>query len=347
MTHPLPPELERDLFSAALAFRQAEPWKHMSNVQRLMMVEADGGRRTLCILGNGREIYGLQSYESSCAADFIHCTENPPPEFYESPLSLLAHLDGQELEFVSAKQLDSFDKARNGRMGHKPAPRSRQAYPIFRAFRPDCRPWHVEEVHARRLLADIRRALRWAELASTLPEPDMDLPLETRPLAHVPETLTTDRPWTLADISWQPLGKAPGPLLDEIMAPAEMIKAWNQLPLNPNVSIHLEERYLNSVVQEEKTDPPRLTRLAMAIEVKSQMIVGQEIKMADIPLGTLALDCLVQYLNVAKCRPGTVRFSDSRLGFASSRFLAHLDIRLVMSKPPQAFSEMWQMIRRM
>ena len=158
------------------------------------MAEPAGGRRALVVLGNGGQQYGVQSYAASFAAQWLVLVEELPRMEFASPTIIFELLEGQELEFTAKKELDGPDIARAMRCGHQPPPRTRHAWPRFRAFRPNRFPWHVDEPGARILLGDLQRAACWAELASTLQWPDLDHPVALRRLPVVAPGLPTDRP---------------------------------------------------------------------------------------------------------------------------------------------------------
>lgn len=136
----IPFELEQELFAAALAFRGTEPWRAVQGSQYLLVAEPAGGRRALVVVGSGGEQYGLQSYGSSCAARFLVLAEDLAHMERVSPTSLYELLEGVEVEFTGRSDLTKPDLARAERSGHRPAARAPQAWPQFRAWRPNRYP---------------------------------------------------------------------------------------------------------------------------------------------------------------------------------------------------------------
>jgi hypothetical protein len=337
----LPADLERELFVTALEFCRAEPWRHLANAHYLFVAEPSGGRRVLAVLGNGGEQFGLQSYAASCAAQFLVLCEELPRMKLASPTILYEILDGVDVEFTGKGELDAHDLARAARCDHRPAPRVRQAWPKFRAWRPNRFQWHIHEADARRLLADLRRALRWAALAPTLRWTDLGRPVALRQLPVVAEGLSIDRPWTAADLTWERLVMPPTPAVPVLPVDFARTAAWRALPLDPQLKLVVDERAPLVRIGDEAGGAPYFPRVGLCLDNRTAMILGHTMGHADAPFGSNALGALESAIRAVGCRPALVLFVGPNLVRALLPALQGAEIEAGLSKSTSALDRIW------
>jgi hypothetical protein len=341
----LPLELERELFAAALDFRRAEPWRLLANTHFLFVAEPTGGRRVLTVLGNAGMQYGLQSYGASCAAQFLMLCEEMPRMQLLSPTILYELLEGVDVEFTAKGELDTHDHARAGRCDYRPVPRARQAWLRFRAWRPNRFPWHVDEGHVRRLLGDLRRALRWAELAPTLRWTDLDQPVALRRLPVVAESLPTDRPWTAADLTWERLVLPPAPVVPQLSVDLTRLADWRSRPLDARYQVVVDERAPMIRIADEAGGAPYFPRMGLCLDGQNGMILGNSMGRPDDAFGLAAVSALDAAIRARGSRPGAVHFANPSFALALGAVLRGADIKLAPGQvPPQALNEVWSMI---
>ncbi len=341
----LPADVERELFATALELRRTEPWRRLGNTHFLFVAEPTGGRRVLTVLGNAGLHYGLQSYGASCAALFLVICEERQRMQLLSPTILYELLDGVEVEFTAKGELDTHDHARAGRCGHRPAPRARQASLRFRAWRPNRFPWHIDEGHARRLLGDLRRALRWAELAPTLHWTDLDQRVALRRLPVVAESLTTDRPWTTADLTWERLVMPPTRVVPILPVDFARLAEWRTRPLDPRFQVVVDERAPEMRILDEAGGAPYFPRMGLCLDAQNGMIIGNTMGRPDAAFGFNAFGALDSAIRGGGRRPATVHFVNSNLAVALGAILQGAEITVAPRLlAPQALNEIWTMM---
>ena len=345
MAPELPFDLERELYAAALDLRRAEPWKLIANTHYLLIAEPDGGRRAVVVLGNGGQQYGVQSYAASCAAQWLVLVEELSRVNLASPTIIYELLEGQEVEFTSKKELDGPDIARAMRCGHQPPPRSRHAWPRFRAFRLNRFPWHVDESAARILLGDLRRATRWAELASRLQWPDLDQPVALRKLPVVAAELPTDRPWSHADLAWERLTMPPVPKVPRVVFDPASAAAWQTCPVDPELEVFVDERApLIRIGDGGAGGAPRFPRLGLCLDNRTGMILGHQMGTSDDAFGSSTLRTLKIVLATLGRRPAVVTFVNPNLQQALEPWLNAAGLPGKLVKPSRQLEEIWSLL---
>jgi len=333
--------LERDLFAAALDLRRAEPWRYLTNIHYLLVAEPAGGRRALAVLGNARQQYGLQTYAASCAAIFLAFVEEMPRMELASPTIFYELIEAVEVEFTAKGNLDKEDSARASRCGYRPAPRTPHAWPRFRAFRPNRFPWHIDESHARLLLADLRRALRWAELAPTLPWSDLGRPVALRQLPVVAEELPTDQPWTTADLAWERLAQPTVPAVPVLTLDSTRAAGWRVHPLDPKLEVIVDERAPLIRIRDEAGGAPYFPRVGLCLDHRTQMIMGQKMGGADEAYAWNALRALEAAIVAMGKRPGLVIFINPNLPTALAAWLHAGEMKSALRTSTHALEEIW------
>ncbi len=340
----LPLDLERELVSAALAFRAAEPWRELANSDYLLVEDGTRGARALSVLGNGGQQYGLQAYAAECAMEWLALIDQIDAMPTLAPTAMFELLDGESLELGSKKEADTRDLARLKRAGYQPALRTRMAWPMFRQFRPAHFPWHVEEAAARRLIGDLARARRWAELAPGLEGRDPDVSVVLRKLPLVAADLTTERAWTAADLRWVPLKlpaqRSPAPLAVD----AAELAAWRKLPRKAGEWLWVDERPQMMQIRGEAGGAPYFPRLAVCLDGRSGMAFPPGMGPAARPYGTSAREALGQALRFMKGRPAEVRTPNMHLAGALEPWLRQADIVLKVQKEPPELEQLWAML---
>lgn len=342
----LPEDLERALVSAALAFRAAAPWRELANTDYLLVDEPLRGLRALTILGNGREQYGLQSYAASCAPEWLFLLDAmngmPPP----GPAIVLELLEGETLELEAKAATDARDRARLLRAGYKPVPRARQAWPVFRQFRPGHFPWHIDEAAARRLLIDLRRALRWAELAPALTGRgrDPDAPVALRRLPAVSHELTTERSWTAEDIHWVQLQLPPARRPEPLALNPAGLATWPVLPRRAAEWWWVDERPQMVRIGEQDDEPPYFPRLGVCLDGRTGLAHPPGMRPAAQPCGTATLEALRAAAQATGFLPGEVRTPNEFLAIALGPWAEATGVALKVQAGSPALDEFWRMM---
>ncbi len=335
------PDLERELFAAALEFRREEPWQHLDNVHFLLVAGPDGGRHALTVLGAGGEQYGLQRYAANCAAQFLSLVEELPRLAPFSPTIIYELLTGQEVEFTSKRELDAHDLSRARRCDFRPTAGSRHAWPRFRAFRPNRFPWHLDETGARLLLVDLHRALRWAELAPSLPWSDLDRPIATRRLPVVAHDLPVDRPWTAEDLAWEPLVIPPTPAVSPLVLDPTQAAEWRAQPLDPSLELLIDEQAPLIKIEDENGGAPYFPRVGLCLDFRTGVVMGQNMGAAEQPFGLNGLLAFAGALAATGRRPRRVLFTDPNLPAALAPWFQAAGLTASLVDRPPELDVLW------
>ena len=340
----LPPDLERALIDAALRFRAAEPWRELANTDYLLVEIAPGAFRALTVLGNGGSQFGLHAYAPACARELLFLLDEWAGRPPESPTRMLELLEGEYLDLVAKTETEPEDRERLAAAGYKPTPRARRAWPVLRQFRPGAFPWRIDENAARRLLGDLERGLRWAELAPLLEERAPDTPVALRRLPAVSETLPLDRPWTPGDLRWVRLElPAPRPTAPLPVDAAERA-ALSALSRKAGEWWWIDERPQAARIQESADELPWFPRFGVCLDGRTGLAYPPGMGPASRPPGASAREALAQTVQACGCLPGQLRTPDAALAQALAPWADAAGVKLYVQEPTEALEEFWGML---
>jgi hypothetical protein len=334
----LSPELKIALVAAALRFRAAEPWRELANTDYLLIDESTRGLRALTILGNGGSQFGLHAYDATCIPEILFLLDEwngTPPA---SPPRMLELLDGACLDLVPKAETEPHDRALLAAADYKPA------WPVFRQFRPGAFPWRIDESAARRLLADLDRALRWAELAPRIDERAPDTPVALRHLPAVSPDLPVDRPWTPDDLRWIRL-ELPAPRPAEALPVAAPERAvLDALPRKPAEWWWIDERSQAARIQESPDQLPWFPRFGVCLDGRSGVAHPPGMGPATRPLGASAREALAQTVQACRWLPGQLRTPNRSLAEALRPWAEAAGVELRIQEKSEALEEFWGML---
>jgi hypothetical protein len=162
---PLP--VWRNLFDAAIALREIEPWGWMADSQIFGVQNPDNQKiGYCCVLGALGEVFGLVVYLGSEGLDQHRRIETGElragsPEIIHGQSCLTAW-------FSNRSYLDKTDIKIATHVGLKP--RGRAAWPQFRSFRPGYHPWFLTEDEAKYSTLCLEQTREMALRIKTNPE---------------------------------------------------------------------------------------------------------------------------------------------------------------------------------
>ena len=330
----------------ALAFRTAQPWRELANTDYLLVDENSRGLRALTVLGNGGEQFGLQTYAASCAPEWLFLLDEMNGMPPVNPVAVLELLEGATLELEAKAATDARDRSRLTRVGYKPVPRARQAWPVFRQFRPGHFPWHIEENAAQRLLADLRRAMRWAELAPALNGKgrDPDSPVALRKLPAVSPDLTTERPWTVADFHWIQLQLPPEKKPKPVMLAPDDAATWRDISRRASEWWWIDERAQLARIVEGDDVPPYFPRFGVCLDGRTGIAHPPGTLPAAQPHGSAALAGLRAAVQATGFLPGELRTPNEFLALALGAWSEATGVPVKVQAGAAALDEFWDML---
>ena len=146
-----PPRLEtmKRLYEVSRHFFDFAPWEHFGDRELVLLEDPISKETCHClVMGALGEVFALQAYignESYRLQKRIRAREPLAPEDFFSALT------GVGVEFVVPSELTKLDKELLRALGN-PVKRGARV-PLFRAYRPGYRPWHITEPEAITLTA--------------------------------------------------------------------------------------------------------------------------------------------------------------------------------------------------
>jgi hypothetical protein len=340
----LPLNLERELVEAAIAFREVQPWLDVQNAHYLLIGQADGGRRVMSILGNGGQQFGLQTYSAASGPQMLVLVEEMARMPEMSPTVMLELLEGETLDLMSKKETEAADRARCERAGYEPVARVKQAWPVFRQFRPFHFPWQIDEAAAQRMIVDLKRAQRWASLVPQLDWDDLHQPVTQRRLPVVAETTPVDRPWSAKDISWEKLQLPPAPRPAPLAVDAAVLAAWKAFPVKAGAGVWLDERAQPTSIGDPKKEAPYFPRLGACFDLATGVVTPPAMGPAAQPYGCFAQEALGRMITGQKARPQRLVVGSEALQVALAPWAEGAGMTLVTGKAPAFVEEFWGMM---
>ena len=263
------PSLEewRQLYEAAIAFKEARPWEwmteaHLFGVRNPETKEIGYGS----IMGMRGEHFALAVYLGSEGLDGfwrMETLQEPDPAFLlEIPLLQASFEDRRELRRQDLQVIKSLGLKFRGR----------KAWPLFRSYVPGYFPWFLTAEEARFLTLALQQAL---EVALRVREdPTLLDPLqEGLYLVRTPERRGEALAWKDEWMRPPPLEARPSPPPIE---EADLAAMRAQLPRRP---IGLEvDLFIMPVYIRDKDDPrPYFPYILLAVESKSGFVLGSEL----------------------------------------------------------------------
>jgi hypothetical protein len=147
------PEEWRRLYEAALAYREREPWRFLSDADLFGVLDPASGEIGWCsVFGAAGQVFGLFVHAGS--QGLATCLRMMQDDFDPEELPYIQ--DGWLATFEDRAGLDARDLATIRALGLKF--RGRRAWPCFRSHRPGYLPWHLTGVEARALTEALTQA---------------------------------------------------------------------------------------------------------------------------------------------------------------------------------------------
>jgi hypothetical protein len=267
----------RELFEAAVAFRDAAPWGWMWDSDQFGVQDPESGRIGYCsVMGRLGEHFALGVYNGSEGLAGLWRMREAGPRAYQDPAELLSWQNCLMASFEDRSVLQKRDLDVIKSLGLKF--RGRHAWPQFRSYRPGFAPWFLTAPEARFLAVALRQAL---EVAARFRENPRLLP-EAKPhgayLIRVPEKQGYQ--WTWKDTLQRPAPVQPPP---DIAAPPldeDRLRRLRALPVTRGV-LQMDYFYTDAGVKEKEDERPWYPQVILAADAASGFILGTEVVRND------------------------------------------------------------------
>jgi hypothetical protein len=277
------------LYQAAIDFKEIEAWTWMYDSDVFGVQDPVSGEiGYCCIMGALGEMFALALYLGSEGLEsYMRIASEPPPD----PSEAFGELMLQKclmVSFANREELTKEDHQVIKRLGLKF--RGRNAWPLFRSYRPAYHPWHLTADEARFLTLALQQArevcFRFREDPALF-----DPPQEELWFVRVPEE-------TKEGLSWRDAWLEPALLEEEELPTApidELRLARLKKVAQPMDAIWETDFFLSpSAVQEGKGERPYYPYMTMTVDHRSGLIFGTDLAspetyLAEFPERFLAL----------------------------------------------------------
>lgn len=256
----------RKLYEAAIEIKKIAPWEWMEEMDIFGVQNPETGELGfVSIMGTLGEHLAISVYSGAKGLYGFWDLENAGPD--EMPERLL-EIPQLQASFEGRNELQKKDRDLINQLGLKF--RGRQAWPLFRSFRPGFVPWFLEGVEARFLTHVLEQthnvALRYKEDVSLLEPPD-----DETYLVRVPHADNGTITWV------DKIRRIPPPEPTAISLAMD-VQALERLKHLPKQRVTLEADFFLAPmpVQENRDERPYYPYILMIVETHSGAIVGHE-----------------------------------------------------------------------
>jgi len=277
------------LYQAAIDFKEIEAWTWMYDSDVFGVQDPVSGEiGYCCIMGNLGEMFAMALYLGSEGLEsYMRIASEPPLDPSEAFEELLLQ-KCLMASFANREELTTEDRQVIKRLGLKF--RGRNAWPLFRSYRPTCYPWYLTADEARFLTLALQQA---KEVCPRFREDPtlFDPPNEELWFVRVPEE-------TEKGLSWRDAWLEPA-LLEEEELPAAPIDELRLVRLKKSAPLvqavwEMDFFLSPSAVQEKRGDRPYYPYMTMTVDHASGFIFGTDLAspeayLAGLPERFLAL----------------------------------------------------------
>ncbi len=323
------PTLEeyRQLYEAALAFKEEAPWEWMTEDQVFGVRDPETGEIGYAsIMGMLGEHLALALYLGSAALEgfwrVARGLEQDNPDFLLEIPQLQASFEDREVLRDEDRQVI---KALGLRF------RGRKAWPLFRSYVPGYFPWYVTPAEARFLTVSLEQTL----VVTRRLKEDRALLAPLRQNRYLVRT-QTPQGWMDEWLTPPPAPARPRPTVDE-----KRLAALRQLPRQP-FTLQVDLFVMPGYVQEQDDPRPYLGYNLMVVEAQSGMILGADLLTPKPTLDAVWDQAPTRFTNIlARLRqlPGRVAVRTERIRDLLEPVMAALDIPVKVSRRLPALDE--------
>ncbi len=260
------------LYQAALKFKEIEAWTWMYDSDVFGVQDPVSGEiGYCCTMGNLGEMFALALYLGSEGLEsYMRIASKPPLDLSEAFEELMLQ-KSLMASFANRDEVTKEDRQVIKRLGLKF--RGRNAWPLFRSYRPAYHPWHITAEEARFLTLALQQAsevcLRFREDPALFDPPQDDLWFVRVP-EETEEGFTWRDAWLEPDLLEEE--ELPDVPLDELRL-ARLKKAAQFMDATWEMDFFLSP----SAVQESEGERPYYPYLTMTVDHKSGFIFGTDL----------------------------------------------------------------------
>ena len=304
---PVAPETWRALLAAATDFAALEPWENMYDSDVVGLIDpVTGETRIAAVLGNAGEVFAAVFYRRAAGLRWILQMLNDTPDIED--FNTADGIDCLKLELVPKRELSKEDLVMLKAAGFKPAGKG-SVWPQFRSADPGWHPWHINQVEAGQLLADIPRLTAFSRLFEQ--HPGIFDNCDPGEIPFLPAVMPA-RPLTPKDLDWRPLLPPPVSGLDSFQPAAAQLEKLRALKRATGTAFEFDSTLLpgGSILANGR---PRFGRFSLLVEQKHGLVLGMDVQSGALTPGEAAGRGLVESLLKAGQLPEKIVIGGSRL----------------------------------
>jgi hypothetical protein len=265
------PSLEewKALYQAAKEFHALAPWRWMWDSDLFGVQDPVTGEITYaCVLGNGGEVFALVGYlgsEGLAVYNEILFEEIYPesPEAITAQRCLIA-------SFEDRAEIGKEDYRIIRQLGLRF--RGRNAWPLFRSYRPGFFPWYLTAQEARSLTVTLEQAVEVAQRMRDTPDLLLT-PEEDLYLVRVPQ----DREGTCWRDEWHTPAPYEKPELPLPHLPTTALKRLRESPTPRRGTWEIATFLLPAAVEQEGDGPPFFPAALLVVEHKTGIVLHMDL----------------------------------------------------------------------
>jgi hypothetical protein len=315
----------RVLYQAAVAFRDAAPWRWMLDSDVFGVQDPESGEiGYCCVMGNLGQHFALGVYQGSVGLEGYWNVRLAPPGS-QTAEAILAVQTCLMASFEDREVLDRRDLEQIQALGLKF--RGRNAWPLLQSYRPGYEPWYLTAPEVRFLTVCLEQALDVA--ARFRANPDL-LPISHprgRYLVRVPERRGAE--WVWKDTVRRPAPARrpapPAPPLDE-----ERLRRLRALPAAAGV-LQMDYFYSGGTIQNERHERPYFGQVVLSVDAKTGLILATNIAPVDEAPATLGRQ-LLAITEAMAARPARIEVLREDILTVLKPLTTRLGIRLVRAR---------------
>lgn len=303
-------EAWRELYAAARAFNELQPWKQMSDDLLFGVLDPASQRMGYCcVLGAVRQVFALVVYRGAEGYDCYRKMRGvkSPTDFED----VMAENDCLMADFVDYEEVWKEDKAMMRAAGARFS--GPNMFPVFRSTRLGRIPWHINRAEALVLAGALRRAVAVYEGCAA----------GTLDLASRPGSILC---FDSSDGRWEPEPAPPAKDVAALAVDPDTAMSLRTLPVLPGSVWEADASGTSSIVKD--AEGPYFAEVALVVDRASRFIF--ELAMfspADSPTQRAA-DALSAAIRKAGFRPGKAVVRSQDLLVALRPLAAAFDIAL-------------------
>lgn len=296
----------RPLYELMERVKQLAPWEFMEEDEIFGVIDPDTGEPGfVSVMGAAGEHFAVAVYRGAAGLyRFMKLVEIGP----EVTVDEVLDTPQIQASFEDREMIEKRDREQMKALGLKF--RGRNAWPIFRSYRPGFAPWHIDREEARVLAHALEQLL---DVGPRLLDTDENLLMpgaQNEFLVRTPERTAKGLVWRDETRAFNP------PPADDltIQADAELLERVSRLPARP-MTVEVDCFRLHSIVA-PRGERPYFPYALLAVESRQGLPLGidmlQPLPTPDAMWATTG-DALLKMLDNVEFRPGELHVRNSLL----------------------------------